>query len=79
MFCAISSILFSKYTKKSNTINKKTPSKKGVLSMFIVFFRLESDHPEAQAGIPAPFPAPEVDSEVTIAETSADTRYCNSI
>jgi hypothetical protein len=37
-------------------------------------FILESNRPSrSQAGIPAPFPAPEVDSEVTIAETSADT------
>jgi hypothetical protein len=41
----------------------------------LLCFILESNRPSrAQAGIPAPFPAPvEVDSEVTIAETSADT------
>jgi hypothetical protein len=38
-----------------------------------MFFILESNRP-SRNGIPAPFPAPvEVDSEVTIAETSADT------
>jgi hypothetical protein len=42
--------------------------------MFIVFYTRIQQTIQSPTGIPAPFPAPvEVDSEVTIAETSADT------